>query len=76
MGTSESVVCFTCESAEHVHTNVEEHDMQTVCGDKLHTFRATFPVHHCTGCDESFLSEAGMLARHVAQREFEASLTR
>jgi hypothetical protein len=76
MSTSDGVVCFTCESAEHVQTNVEEHDMQTVYGDTVHTFRATFPVHHCSNCEESFLTEAGMKARHVAQREFEASLAR
>ena len=72
MDTKDPLICFNCESGS-VTTTVEEHDVPHLNG---RSFKATFPVHHCATCGESFLGEEAMQARHVAQRKYEDSLPR
>jgi hypothetical protein len=75
MNSEDAVVCFTCETSQHVTTTIEEHAVPYgIDGEK--SFKATFPVHHCSGCNDSFLSDSGMRARDAAQRAFEATLPR
>jgi hypothetical protein len=75
MNSEDAVVCFTCETSQHVTTTIEEHAIPYGIDGKK-AFKATFPVHHCSGCNDSFLSDSGMRARDAAQREFEATLPR
>lgn len=74
MSSEQDVICVTCETSAHVTTTIERQAIPY--GTEGLSFTATFPAHHCSGCGESFLSESGMLARHKAQREFEATLRR
>jgi YgiT-type zinc finger domain-containing protein len=71
MQAEEKVVCFNCETAEHVTTTVEKHAIEY--GTQGTKVEAAFPVHHCSNCDESFLSHAGMEARDAAVRAHEAA---
>jgi putative zinc finger/helix-turn-helix YgiT family protein len=59
------ITCPAC-SSQSVTTNDEIEDFDYHAGGNEYAVHAVIPVHTCTACGESFLSDAGENARHRA----------